>query len=148
MRLPAPATLAATAALLAGCGSTPPPSLIQLRAQGTRICASAGHRLGRITPPRSEAGGEAFLNRGLGVLRPELTRLRQLRAPSEGADVYRAALAAVAGEVQALQGTLRALGRQQDPVIAFKTLQQHLGPLEKQADGAWQALQMPACLQR
>jgi hypothetical protein len=142
------ATLAATTTLLAGCGSTPPPSLVQLRAQATRICASAGHRLGLIATPHSEADAESFLRRAVAVLGPELTQLRKLGAPSEGADVYRTALDALSGELLALKGTIRALRRQQDPVIAFKTLQQHLGPLEAQADGAWRALQIPACLER
>ncbi len=148
MRLRPLATLAAAATLMAGCGSIPSPSLIQLRAQGMRICASAGQRFGRIATPRAEAGGEAFLKRGVTVLRPELRQLRTLRTPSEASDVYRSALDAVAQELRALNGTVRALQRQQDPAIAFTTLQQHLGALETQADDAWEALQMPACLER
>jgi hypothetical protein len=142
------ATVAATAVVAAGCGSAPPPSLVQLRAQGARICAAASGRLRRIPTPRTEVGGEAFLTHAIAVLSPELRRLRGLSAPGDGADVYRAALAATAGELKALTGAVRALDRQQDPVISFRTLQQRLGPLESQADGAWQALQMPACLQR
>lgn len=147
MRRRALATLAA-ATLLAGCGSTPPPSLIQLRAQGARICARAGHRLGLIASPSSEAGAESFLKRAVGVLRPELIQLRKLSAPSEVADVYRTAVDALSRELLALDGTVRALARQQDPVIAFKTLQQHLAPLETQADDAWRALEMQACVER
>jgi hypothetical protein len=142
------ATLAATAIVAAGCGSAPPPPLVQLRAQGARICGGASGRLGRIPTPRTEVGGETFLTRAIAVLGPELRELRKLSAPGDGADVYRAALAATAGELKALKGAVRALDRQQDPVIAFRTLQQRLGPLERQADGAWQALQIPACLQR
>lgn len=142
------AALAATAAVAAGCGSTPPPSLVQLRSQGTRICAVTSRRLGRIPTPDAEAGGKPFLKRAIALLGPELRELRALSPPSDAADVYRTALDASAGELRALNGAVRALDRQQDPVIAFKTLQQHLGPLETQADGAWQALQMPGCLQR
>ena len=63
----------------------------------------------------------------------------------------RTAVGALARELRALRGTIRALGRQQDPVIAFKTLQQHLGPLETQADDAWRALRchgLPGALRR
>ena len=142
------ATLAATAIVAAGCGSAPPPSLVQLRAKGPRICAAASGRLRRIPTPSTEVGGETFLARAIAVLGPELRELRRSSAPGDGADVYRAALGAITGELRALRGAVRALDRQQDPVIAFKTLQQRLGPLERQADGAWQALQMSACLQR
>ena len=147
MRLRELAALAAGAALLSGCGSPPSPSLIQLRSQGSRICASAGRRFGRIGTPRTEAGGEAFLNHGIAVLGPELGQLRKLNAPSEVADVYQAAIEALGDELLALRGAVRGLKRDQDPVIAFKTLQRHLGPLETQADDAWQALQMPACVE-
>jgi hypothetical protein len=112
------------------------------------VCTSAGRSLGRIATPQTEAGGAAFLKRGIAVLRPELGRLRTLSPPTDDADVYQSALSAIDGEVRALRGAVRALGRQQDPVIAFKTLQQRLGHLESQADNAWQALQIPACLQR
>lgn len=88
------------------------------------------------------------MKRAVAVLGPELEQLQELHPPAEASDVYNAALDALAGDLRALQGTVRALGRQQDPVIAFKTLQQQLGPLERQADDAWQALQMPACLER
>jgi hypothetical protein len=109
---------------------------------------SAGQRFGRIATPRSEASGEAFLKRGVAVLGPELRELRALSPPAEVSDVYRTAVDAVAGELRALHDTVRALGRQQDPVIAFKTLQHHLRPLETQADDAWRALQIPACVER
>ena len=140
------AALGASAAALAACGS-PPPSLVQLRAQGTRICAGAGQLLGGIATPRSEPGAAAFLKHGIGVLHAELRRLRALRAPTEAADVYRAALDSLSNELSALNGSVRALARGDDPVIAFRALQQRLGPLEEQADNAWRALQIPACLQ-
>jgi hypothetical protein len=140
--------VAVLAAGTAGCGSTPPPSLIQLRVQATRICATASRQIGRIATPPSEAGGEAFLERGVAVLAPELRRLRRLTAPSEADDVYRAALSALSEQVDALRQATRALERQEDPVVAFKALQQRLGPLETQADGAWQALEVPTCMSR
>jgi hypothetical protein len=142
------AAVAATAVVAAGCSSAPPPSLVQLRSQGARTCAAASGRLRRIPTPRTEVGGEAFLTRAIAVFGPELRELRRLSAPGDGADVYRAALDATAGELKALERAVHALDRQQDPVIAFRTLQRRLGPLETQADGAWQALQMPVCLQR
>ena len=147
MRLRSPAAAGAVAALLAGCGGTTPPSLVQLRARANPICARAGQRLARVDTPGSEAGGQAFLKHGIAVLEPELGQLRTVPAPSEAADVYRAGLAALTAELRALEDAVRALNRQQDPVIEFKTLQQRLGPLETQANHAWQALQLPACLQ-
>lgn len=141
--------IAAAAAIAAGgCGGAAPPSLIALRTQANRICSDASRQIGRIATPRSEAGGEAFLRRGIVALAPEHRQLRSLAAPSEAADVYRAGVGALSGELGALRETAHALAKQADPVIAFRTLQQRLVPLESQADDAWQALQIPACMSR
>jgi len=141
--------IAIVAALaVAGCGSSPPPSLIQLRAQATRICSTASRQLGTIATPPSEAQGDAFLKHGIAVLGPELGQLHSLEAPTTAADVYRAALSGLSGELSGLKDAAQALARQEDPVIAFRALQQRLSPLERQADDAWQALQIPTCMSR
>jgi hypothetical protein len=141
--------IAVAAAIAAGgCGGAPPPSLIALRTQATGICSGVSRQIGRIATPRSEAGGEAFLRRGIAVLAPERRQLRSLAAPSEAADVYKAGVRALSGELAALGEATHALAKQQDPVIAFRTLQRRLTPLENQANDAWQALQIPACTSR
>lgn len=139
------AVLAAVA--ISACGSTPPPSLVQLQSQGNRICEASSGEIRRIHTPTSAAEGEAFLKRGIGVLGPELRQLRKLRAlaPTEASEVYGTAVTAFAAQLAALKGAVRALQRNQDPVLTFQALQQRLKPLESQADGAWEALQMPAC---
>jgi hypothetical protein len=134
---------------VAACGaSAPSPSLVQLRNQASHICAAASTEIRRIRTPASEAGGGAFLKRGVKVLGPELRHLRSLSsiAPSEALDVYRTALSASARELTAVNGAVRALDRNEDPVVTFKSLQHLLGPLESQADDAWTALQMPQCV--
>jgi hypothetical protein len=142
------AIVAGAAIAAGGCGGSPPPSLVTLRTQATAICSGASREIGRIATPRSDVAGEAFLRRGIAVLAPERRQLGSLTAPSEAADVYRAGVRALSGELAALRQATRALARQQDPVIAFRTLQQRLAPLESQADDAWQALQVPACTSR
>jgi hypothetical protein len=139
---------AAAALAAAGCGSTATPSLIQLRTQATRICSTASRQIGRIATPPSGAAGEVFLDRGIAVLAPEHQALQRLGAPSEAADVYRTALGALGRELSAMRDATHALDRQENPVIAFKTLQHRLAPLETQADDAWQALQIPTCASR
>lgn len=145
-RLAAAATTAALAA--AGCGGSGPPSLAQLRAQGTRVCSSAGKKIDRIRSATTTTGAERFLNRGIAVLRVELRALERLSAPGDASSVYRSALTALSKELTALEHAVAALGHQQDPATTFSALQRRLGPLEKQADDAWQALQMPACMDR
>ena len=148
MSLRALAALAAGAVVLAGCGSKPSPSLIQLRSEGARICTAAGRSLARIPTPGTETGGAAFLKHGISVLTPELVRLRVLVPPANVADVYRSATDALADELDSLHSAVLALGRQHDPVLTFRALQDRLGPLVTQADDAWQALEVPACEQR
>ena len=58
---------------------------------------------------------------------------------------YRNALNATEQELKALQSTLNGLKAGNDPIVAIKTLQTQLAPLEKQASAAWRALGVPAC---
>jgi hypothetical protein len=81
---------------------------------------------------------------GIAVLRPELVKLRTLQGPDE----YRRAVAAMAGELAALRFTLRGLRAGNDPVVAIKTLQQMLAPIEVRADDAWLSLGVGACANR
>ncbi len=131
---------------MAGCGGSATPSVLQLRARATRICSLASLDAERISTPRTESGGQAFLKNGIAVIGPELRRLRALGAPKDVAEVYGAAVADLGAELAAIRRTIHALAQQQDPVIAFKALQQRLAPLESQATDDWQALEVPACV--
>lgn len=133
-----------TALTLAGCGSTAL-STQQLRSSATRVCTTARAQTNRIPTPAEPAGGTAFLRRGVTVLGPELTQLRSLRPPSDLARTYATALGAFALRLSELRSTVHQLEGGADPVIAIKTLQQHLAPLESQERGAWDSLQIPAC---
>ncbi len=128
---------------LAGCGGSSL-SASQLRAPATRICNLAARRTSAIPTPTMPGGGARFLTRGIAALRPELSQLRALS--SLGA--YRQALDATAAELAALRSTLRGLRAGNDPVIAIKTLQLKLSPLEVRASEAWRALGIPACVNR
>jgi hypothetical protein len=88
------------------------------------------------------------LKHGIAVLRPELAGLRGLHPPNDAADVYSASLTAFANKLGALDTTVREIGGGADPVLAMKSLQGQLAPLESQEDGGWQALEIPACLNR
>jgi hypothetical protein len=137
--------LAATVALaLAGCGSSPL-STSALRTRATRVCQLANGRAGRIPAPTVPAQATAFLNRGIAVLRPELRALDTLRPGGQAAHVYATALDAVGRELTLIKATTASLGRGGDPVIAIKTLQRQLAPLEAQENQAWETLDIPAC---
>jgi hypothetical protein len=130
-----------------GCGSKPLSST-QLVSQGTRVCALAGRQTDFIASPKSPAGTTAFLKRGIAVLTPELAALKALKPPSDVADVYSTAIGSFSQKLAALKDTLHALNHGEDPVLALKALQLKLAPIESQENGAWQALQLPACLNR
>jgi hypothetical protein len=142
------AVLASVAALaVAGCGSKPL-SNGELQRQATRVCTQAGARTDRLPTPGSPAGTIAFVRRAVAVMSPELAALKGLKPPGDVADVYSTAIDAFTKKLTALKDSVRDLRGGADPVIAIKTLQQQLGPLESQEDGAWQALAIPACLNR
>jgi hypothetical protein len=134
------------ALVLAGCGGTTSLSEKQLRTRATALCATAARRAGRIRTPSTEAQGADFLNRGIAALKPELAGLRALKAPDDVADVYQATITAFSKQLDELETTVRKLHSGEDPVVAWKTLQTKLAPLEATEDGAWRTLQIPACV--
>ncbi len=151
MRRAGSSALAAAAAVLAllvaGCGSQPLSST-DLSRQATRLCQLAGAQTDRIPTPSAPAGSAAYLRQGIAVLKPELAQLRALRPPDDVADVYTVSLSSFAKKLSYLNETLHDLDGGEDPVIAMKTLQVDLAPIEKQENGAWQTLQITACLNR
>jgi hypothetical protein len=144
-RLALPALLAAV--LLAGCGGKSLSSG-QLQAQASRLCLLANARTDQIPTPGSPDGSAAFLEQGIAVLTPELTRLRALRAPDDVADVYSATVGSFAQKLQYMKKAARDIGDSDDPVSIIKGLQEKLGPLESQENGGWQALELPECVSR
>jgi hypothetical protein len=130
---------------LAGCGGASTLSTAQLHTRATLTCNLARRRTNRIATPALPTQGARFLNRGIAVLAPELAALKLMRPPSDMAHDYKLALAASQGELQALRSALRGLKAGNDPVVAIKTLQQQLSPLESRAHVAWSSLDLPAC---
>ncbi|MGH2870100.1 MAG: hypothetical protein ACRDNK_21330 [Solirubrobacteraceae bacterium] len=128
---------------LASCGSSGL-SASQLRTSATRLCGAAAAREASIAFPERPSAGQRFLSRGIAALEPEVTELRELGAGG----TFRSAVTATSAELAALRFTLKGLRAGNDPVVAIKTLQQRLLPLETKANQAWQTLGIPACVSR
>ena len=137
-------TVALAVTVVAGCGSS---SLSEtaLRAGAQRACVTARAQLNRIPTPTQPDGGASFLRRGIAGLAPELVALNRLHPVGELGVQYGRARAATEAEVAALRSSLKGLEGGNDPVVAIKTLQQQLLPLERRAATAWQALGISAC---
>lgn len=134
--------------VLTGCGGSTELSDKQLRARATRACSAANRLAGRVRTPDAPVGGAAFLDRGIAAMEPEYRQLKALHPPKDLAQVYDITLTALSGELTAMKSAVRHLKHGGDPVIAIKTLQQQLRPLQSSQDGAWQALEVRACLTR
>jgi hypothetical protein len=134
------------AVLVAGCGGSGSLSGDQLRSRATALCSSAGRQTDRIPTPSAPGGGESFLKQGIAALTPELKGLRKLRAPSDLAQVYSTGVGAFTQKLNALKTAVRQLDSGASPVTAMTDLQQRLAPIETAEDGAWQALEVPACM--
>lgn len=130
---------------LSGCGGSDSMSARQLRTGAARVCAVATQRLNAIPTPQVPSQGESFLRRGIGALRPELAALSTLHPTGEPAVHFRKALSATAQELKVLQSSLKGLKAGNDAIVAFKTVETELAPLEAQASAAWRALGVPAC---
>jgi hypothetical protein len=128
------------AVTLTGCGgSSLSPS--QLRAVATRSCTLTARQLDRIATPTSVAAGQRFVDEGAHALGREVSELRALHATGTFGEAVR-----ITGEeLAALDFTVHGLRAGNDPVVAIKTLQARLGPLEARGDEIWRSLHIPTC---
>jgi hypothetical protein len=133
-----------TIVALAGCGSSTL-SARALRTQASRVCITAVRRSDRIALPRSNAGGTAFLARGIAVFGPELEALRKLAPPPSLRANYRAAVADAAQQLDALIATEHDLRKGGDPVGAIRQLEGELTAINARDRDAWNAIGVPAC---
>jgi hypothetical protein len=131
---------------VAGCGGGDSLSAKDLRTGASTICAAARAQTNRIPAPSSPAGATVFLTRGVAVLRSEHSQLRTLKPPDDLKQAYGTALDAFSKQLAAVSATVGDLAGGDDPVTAMKTLQQRLTPIEAREDGAWQRLEVPACV--
>jgi hypothetical protein len=131
--------------LIAGCGGGSELSGKQLRARATRVCAAASLQTDRIPTPSSPAVGAAFLERGIAVLEPEYRQLAALHPPSDLAQVYSIPVGTYPRKLDALKTAARRLRHGADPAITMKSLEHKLAPLQTSEEGAWRALEVPAC---
>jgi hypothetical protein len=133
---------------LGGCGGSSSLSTDDLRAQATELCNLATRQTDRIPAPATPADTAGFLQAGITVIAPELRALRRLNAPQAIASVYATGTRALAQELTALRAALAAVNRGDSAVTTTKALGQKLVPLSVEGNGAWHALEIPACLSR
>jgi hypothetical protein len=132
---------ALAAAALAGCGSSAL-SPAQIRSRATNICTATARRTGRIATPTSPNDAATFLNRGITAIDREVVVLRAMHAGGTA----RTAVDGTAAELATLRFTLKGLQAENDPVVAIKTLQARLEPIEQRTNAAWRSLGIPACV--
>jgi hypothetical protein len=133
------------ALVAAGCGGSSSMGARQLRARAARVCTVAAKRLNRVPTPQVPSQGAAFLRGGIAALRPELAVLSAMHPGGELGGHFDTARKATEQELQVLQFSLKGLKAGNDPIVAVKTLQTQLAPLEKRANAAWRALGVPDC---
>lgn len=136
----------ALALVVAGCGESSSVSARQLRTDATGVCTAATRSLERIPTPQLPSEGASFLRRGIAALRPEVTALSALHPDGDLGVQFRRARTATGQELKTLESSLKGLKAGNDPIVALKTLQAQLAPLERRATAAWLALKLPACV--
>jgi hypothetical protein len=141
----APALGVVLALAAAGCGGSSSMSEQVLRTRAARICSVATQRLNSIPTPQVPSAGESFLRRGIAAVRPELAALSAIQPSGELGAQFGKARNATEQELKVLQSSLKGLKAGNDPIVAFKTLQTELAPLETRASAAWRALGIRAC---
>ena len=132
---------ALSVAALAGCGSSSL-STAQMRSRATKICTTTAGRTGKISTPTSPSGAVTFLDRGIAAIGQEVVQLRAMHASATA----KTAVDGTAAELAALRFTLKGMHADNDPVVAIKTLQARLTPIERRTNAAWRSLDVPACV--
>ncbi|MFZ1994068.1 MAG: hypothetical protein WAU75_08155 [Solirubrobacteraceae bacterium] len=135
----------ALALATAGCGGSDVMSAHQLRTGAARVCTVTAQRLNRIPTPQIPSEGAVFLRRGIAAVAPELAALSAMHPDGELGVHFRQAVSATEQELKVLQSSLRGLKAGNDPIVAIKTLQVQLAPLEAKSRAAWAALGVPGC---
>jgi hypothetical protein len=130
---------------VSGCGGSGSMSDRALRSAAARACTVATQRLNSIPMPQVPSQGASFLRRGSAALRAELAELSAMHPSGDVATEFRKARDATGQELTVLQSSLKGVKAGNDPIVAFKTLQTQLAPLETRAGAAWRALGVPAC---
>ena len=128
--------------VVAGCGAGL--TAAQVRNRATQTCERAAYRSAAIRLPGTPSGGRRFLGQGIAMLAYETRALRSL---GDHGSIH-VAVSAMAAELAALRSSLKGLRAGNDPVVAFKTLQQQLAGPELRANTAWRTLRVPACVSR
>jgi hypothetical protein len=134
------------AALATGCGSVSA-SVIDLRHDAAAVCRHTNRDFTTVTQPSSQSQDATYLLAGAARLATELRALRRIAPPRDVADIFQAALSALAHELGALRSAVTAIHEGDDPAVAYRTLQQRIAPLRSQVNNAWQALEVADCLQ-
>ena len=117
-------------------------------ADGGRPAPARGHRApGHHPQPQAALRGRRLpAAAGVAALRPELTALAALHPDGTLGEQFSRARTATEQELAALESSLKGLKAGNDAVVAIKTLQAQLVPLERRATAAWLALKIPACV--
>jgi hypothetical protein len=132
---------ALSAAALAGCGSSSL-SAAQIRSRATKACTATARRTGKLSTPASPGGAVTFLNHGIAAIDQEVSQLQAMHATGTA----KTAVDGTAAELAALRFTVKSLRADNDPVVAIKTLQARLAPIERRTNAAWRTLDVPACV--
>jgi hypothetical protein len=140
-----PVLVLAVALAAAGCGGSADVSARQVRSGAANVCSVAAQQLNAIPIPQVPSQGMSFLRRGIAALAREVTALSSMHPGGAVGVHFRAARTATEQELKVLQSSLKGLKAGNDPIVAIKTLQAQLAPLERQATAAWRALGIPAC---
>ena len=148
MNRPLAGALMGAVLAVSGCGGSSTLSSDQLVRRATLLCTNAALRSARIATPSDPGDGATFLRRGIAILGPELTALRSLKAPKELAPVYATSIDSFSRKLGALRSAVHEMDTGANPVTAMTALQQRLAPIESAEDGAWRALEIPACVNR
>jgi hypothetical protein len=120
----------------------------QLRTQASAICTKTAAATDRVPVPSTPAQGGRFLTQGLARLRPAVTRLRALKAPSDLRQRYDRAVQLAGREATLIARHKRAIAYGDDVIATFRRLETALEPLVQQENAYWRGLQIDACVRR
>lgn len=132
------------AALLAGCGSKPL-GVSEYRTRATAICIAEKQRSEQVREPRTPADVPDFVNQGLRLVKPAISKLAALRPPESLRPDHDRVIDLLNRELALIAAADAKLRGRAEPLATFGALEPKLRPLVRAEDERWSALGLPEC---
>ena len=138
------ATLGAVA-LIAGCGGSDNLSADEFRSQADAICKETDAKIAAIPEPTSEDAFLSYLRSGLPIQQAQLTKLENLKPPSEMKDTFAQAMDLQRQQIAAISAAADRIDSGEGAQAVVRDVSDDIDAIKNQADAKAKDLGLTVC---